>query len=67
MRAKRKRWLIIACSPSLPIGLGYGAYWAIALRDLQSTDDAYVNGNVVQITPQISGTSSRSAPTTRSS
>src|SRR3989475_7396616 len=26
------------------------------LRHLQLTDDAYVNGNVVQITPQISGT-----------
>jgi len=55
MRAKRKRWLIIALLAFVAIGLGYGAYWAIALRDLQSTDDAYVNGNVVQITPQISG------------
>jgi len=38
------------------VGAGYGAYWASNLRYSQSTDDAYVNGNVVQITPQISGT-----------
>jgi membrane fusion protein, multidrug efflux system len=56
MRAKRKRWLTIVVLGFLAIGIAYGAYWAIALRDLQSTDDAYVNGNVVQITPQISGT-----------
>jgi membrane fusion protein (multidrug efflux system) len=34
----------------------YGAYWAQVLRYHQTTDDAYVGGNVVQITPQISGT-----------
>ena len=38
------------------IGAGYGAYWALVLRYDQSTDDAYVSGNVVQITPQIAGT-----------
>jgi membrane fusion protein, multidrug efflux system len=40
----------------LLIGAAYTAYWASVLRYQQSTDDAYVNGNVVQITPQISGT-----------
>src|SRR3984957_12241571 len=38
------------------IALAYGLYWAQVLRYWQSTDDAYVGGNVVQITPQISGT-----------
>jgi membrane fusion protein (multidrug efflux system) len=55
LRANRKRWLTIVGVAFLVIGIAYGAYWAIALRDLQSTDNAYVNGNVVQITPQISG------------
>ena len=55
LRTNRKRWLTIVVVAFLAIGMAYGAYWAIALRDLQSTDDAYVNGNVVQITPQISG------------
>jgi membrane fusion protein, multidrug efflux system len=52
----RKRWLAIIIGTFAVIGIAYGAYWAIALRYLQSTDDAYVSGNVVQITPQISGT-----------
>ena len=37
-------------------GLGYGAYWALALRHVESTDNAYVQGNVVQITAQVGGT-----------
>ena len=51
----RKRWLTIVVLGLVVLGLAYGGYWAIALRNLQSTDDAYVNGNIVQITPQISG------------
>jgi membrane fusion protein (multidrug efflux system) len=34
----------------------FGAWYVIASRWYESTDDAYVNGNVVQITPQITGT-----------
>jgi membrane fusion protein, multidrug efflux system len=52
----RTRWLAIAIGVFAAIGIAYGAYWALALRYMQSTDDAYVSGNVVQITPQISGT-----------
>jgi len=53
---QRKRWLLIVVGAFAALGIAYGAYWALALRQVQSTDDAYVNGNVVQITPQISGT-----------
>jgi len=53
---KRKLWIGAMLGVALAIGAGYGAYWASVLRYLESTDDAYVNGNVVQITPQISGT-----------
>jgi len=53
---QRKRWLLIVVGAFAALGIAYGAYWALALRHVQSTDDAYVNGNVVQITPQISGT-----------
>ncbi|HSC22330.1 MAG TPA: HlyD family efflux transporter periplasmic adaptor subunit [Casimicrobiaceae bacterium] len=52
----RKRWLAIVGGAFAIVGLAYGAYWAIVLRYEQSTDDAYVSGNVVQITPQIAGT-----------
>jgi len=52
----RKRWLAIVGGAFAVIGIAYGAYWALVLRYEQSTDDAYVSGNVVQITPQIAGT-----------
>jgi membrane fusion protein, multidrug efflux system len=55
-KSRRKRWLAITVGAVAVIGLAYGAYWAAVLRFQQSTDDAYVSGNVVQITPQISGT-----------
>ena len=54
--SRRKRWLAIAIGTFAALGIAYGIYWAVALLHVQSTDDAYVNGNVVQITPQISGT-----------
>ena len=54
--ASRKRWLAIAAGAFVLIGAGYAGYWALFLRYSQSTDDAYVSGNVVQITPQIAGT-----------
>ena len=54
----RKRWRLLGglLGAVLMLGVGYTAYWAQVLRYHQGTDDAYVNGNVVQITPQISGT-----------
>jgi membrane fusion protein, multidrug efflux system len=38
------------------LGLAYGGYTWYAGRHEESTDNAYVQGNVIQITPQISGT-----------
>ena len=52
----RKRWLLLLAGSFALMGIAYGVYWTLALRYVQSTDDAYVSGNVVQITPQISGT-----------
>jgi membrane fusion protein (multidrug efflux system) len=54
--SKRWRWLIGAGGTVAVMALVFGLYWAQVLRYQQSTDDAYVGGNVVQITPQISGT-----------
>jgi membrane fusion protein (multidrug efflux system) len=54
--AARKRWLAIAIGVFAVAGAAWGVYWALALRHTESTDDAYVNGNVVQITPQVAGT-----------
>ena len=56
LKTRRTLWLAIVTGAFVAIGAAYGVYWATVLRYSQSTDDAYVNGNVVQITPQISGT-----------
>jgi len=54
--SRRKLGLTVIGAVVLTIGAASGTYWALVSRHYQSTDDAYVNGNVVQITPQISGT-----------
>jgi membrane fusion protein (multidrug efflux system) len=52
----RKKWLVMAMGIFILLGLGYLVYWAIFLHHIESTDDAYVSGNLVQITPQVAGT-----------
>jgi membrane fusion protein, multidrug efflux system len=54
----RRRWRLLAMAGGglLAVALAYGLYWAQVLRWHEATDDAYVSGNVVEITPQISGT-----------
>ena len=53
---KRKRALLGVAAVALLGGLAYGAYWFVALRHFETTDNAYVQGNIVQITPQVAGT-----------
>jgi membrane fusion protein (multidrug efflux system) len=53
---RRWRWLGAVLGTALLGTSVWGLYWAQVLRYHQKTDDAYVGGNVVQITPQISGT-----------
>jgi membrane fusion protein, multidrug efflux system len=52
----RKKMLLAVVGAFAAGAIGYGAYWSVALRNAESTDDAYVNGNVVQITSQVPGT-----------
>src|SRR5215475_10417086 len=56
LKGRRTLWLAVVTGAFVAIGAAYGVYWGTVLRYSQSTDDAYVNGNIVQITPQISGT-----------
>ncbi|HZW75382.1 MAG TPA: efflux RND transporter periplasmic adaptor subunit, partial [Caldimonas sp.] len=37
-------------------GIAYGGWWFASGRYHESTDDAYVGGNLVQVTPQVAGT-----------
>ena len=52
----RKKALAAVASVVAVAGLAYGAYWALVLNHYETTDNAYVQGNVVQVTPQIGGT-----------
>jgi membrane fusion protein (multidrug efflux system) len=53
---RRKAAMLAVTSLVLLAGLGYGAYWALFQRHFESTDNAYVQAPVVQITPQVAGT-----------
>jgi membrane fusion protein (multidrug efflux system) len=52
----RKKALIILASIVVVAGLGWTAYEWLVASHYESTDNAYVQGNVIQITPQIGGT-----------
>ena len=54
--AKRNRMLLVIALVVVVVGIGYGAWWFLVGSHYQSTDDAYVAGNVVQVTPQVAGT-----------
>lgn len=53
---RRKRILAGLAFMLMLGGLGYGAYWFVYGRWHASTDDAYVHGNVITVTPRVSGT-----------
>jgi membrane fusion protein (multidrug efflux system) len=52
----RKKSLITIAAVVVLAGLGWAAYDAVIASHYEDTDNAYVQGNVVQITPQIGGT-----------
>jgi membrane fusion protein (multidrug efflux system) len=52
----RRRALAGLAAVVVMCGVGYAAYWFLDGRYYESTDDAYVNGDVVQITSEVPGT-----------
>jgi membrane fusion protein (multidrug efflux system) len=52
----RKRNLFVATGLIAALAIGYGAYWGLVLSHQESTDDAYVAGHMVQLTPEVAGT-----------
>src|SRR3546814_8734235 len=52
-----RRRILLAISAMLALlALAFALYWWLVLNHSESTDDAYVQGDVVEITPQVSGT-----------
>ncbi|RKP50246.1 HlyD family secretion protein [Pararobbsia silviterrae] len=54
--SKRTRMMLLLALVIIIAAVGYGFYYFSYARFHEDTDDAYVNGNVVQITPQVVGT-----------
>jgi membrane fusion protein, multidrug efflux system len=52
----RKQGLTAVAVLVVLAGIGYGAYHFIVGQNYESTDNAYVQGNLIQITPQVGGT-----------
>ena len=53
---KRKLWMGALAALFVTAGVSCGVYWATYGRYSVETDNAYVSGNIVQITPQTVGT-----------
>jgi len=52
----RRQWLMLGFAVAIiAAALGYGLYWLLYAHFYEETDNAYVSGNVVQITPLVSG------------
>lgn len=52
----RRKGLTLIAAAVLVAGLGWGTWHWVHARHHENTDNAYVAGNVVQITPQVAGT-----------
>ena len=55
-KLNRKKALTVLASVVAVAGLGWGIYEYLVASHYESTDNAYVQGHLVQITPQIGGT-----------
>ena len=53
---QRRFWFLILGAVILVAALAYGVYWLLYARNFESTDDAYVAGNVVTITSKENAT-----------
>jgi len=62
LRATRTRWLTLVAGASALVAIAYGVYWTVALRYVRSTNDAYVRGNIAEITLHRSGSVASNAP-----
>jgi len=54
--ASRRRGFVILALVVALCAVAYASYWFLYARHFESTDDAYVDGDVVQITSEVPGT-----------
>src|SRR5277367_1573569 len=54
--SKRRKVLLLIALIFVVIGVLWALYWILVLSKRERTDDAYVNGNKVVISAQVSGT-----------
>lgn len=54
----RKRWLTRLAAVLVVIGLAWGVWYLLVARNFVSTDNAYVNAQMAQITPLVGGSAS---------
>jgi len=53
---KRKKIMLTIGAIVATVAVVWGLYWTFVARFVEETDNAYVQGNVVQVTPQVAGT-----------
>jgi membrane fusion protein (multidrug efflux system) len=54
-KGQRRRALIVLALVVLAVGVAFAIYWLLVARYAEYTDDAYVAGNLVQVTSQVPG------------
>ncbi len=54
--ARRRRALSFVIIAFVLVGIGWVTWWYLESRGHETTDNAYVGGNLVQVTPQVAGT-----------
>lgn len=54
--SRRKKLIAGVLGAFALAGVAYAAYWATVAQYVEYTDNAYVNGDEIQITPQVAGT-----------
>ena len=56
LRKRRQRWLIILTAALIVVAILVALWWVLYASRYQSTDDAYVAGDLANVMPQVSGT-----------
>src|SRR5450830_626968 len=57
--SRRKKILLTICGMFSVLAIAFCAYWVLHASNYEDTENAYVQGNVVQVTSQITGVVSK--------